>query len=89
MGIVDVVVLKTEVVEELCSRWSGRLEIPSFVKLCMMACLYDAGIEVEIEDVLVHGSVTKEDTREVMLIQFSTAIAHSFYAYPSAKQFKQ
>jgi hypothetical protein len=89
MGIVDVVVFETEVVEELCSRWSGRVEVPSFVELRMMACLYDAGIKVQIEDVLVRGGVTEEDTREVMSIQFSTAIARSFYAYPSAKQFKR
>jgi hypothetical protein len=89
MGIVNVLVLETEVVEELCSRWSGRLEVPSFVKLCMMACLYDAEIEVQIEDVLVRGGVTEEDTCGVMLIQFSTAIARSFYAYSSAEQFKR
>jgi hypothetical protein len=89
MGIVDILVLETEVVEELCSRWLGRLEVPSFVELCMMACLYNAGIEVQIKDVLVRGGVTEEDTREVMSIQFSTAIARLFYAYPSAEQFEQ
>jgi hypothetical protein len=57
MGIVDVVVFETEVVEELCSRWLGRLEVPSFVELHMMACLYNAGIEVQIEDILVRDGV--------------------------------
>ncbi len=61
-----------DVILEL-SRWgAGGLKIPHLLKLCMMTTLDDAGVKVKVDDVVVRGSVAKEDALEVVTAQFPT-----------------
>jgi len=60
------------VIQELSQRGACVLKIPCLVKLSMMATLDDAGVEVNVDDVVVRGSVAKEYALEVMTVQFPT-----------------
>jgi hypothetical protein len=51
----------------------------------MVTQLKDAGVEVKIHYVLVSGSVSKEDTSEVMMIKLALPGARPFNTNPSAK----
>jgi hypothetical protein len=43
-----------------------------------MTTLDDAGVKVQVDDVVVRGSVAKEYTLEVVAVQFPTANARHF-----------
>lgn len=51
------------------------LQVPSFVKLCMMATFYETRVQVEVEDVVIGGSEAEEDAGEIVVIQFPISVA--------------
>jgi len=68
------------VIQELCRGWAGVLKIPHLIELSMMATLDDAGVEIQVDDVVVRGSVAKEYALEVVTVQFPTPNARHFNA---------
>jgi hypothetical protein len=83
----SVIVLEAKVIKELRCRRACWLEVPSFVELCLVACFYNPRVQVQIDNVLVHCSVTKEDTHEFVTVEFAPSVAGAFHADTSSKQF--
>ncbi len=83
----SVIVLEAEVIKELSCRRACWLEVPSFVELRVVACFYNPQVQVQIDNVLVHCSVTKEDTHEFVTVEFALAVAGAFHADTSSEQF--
>ncbi len=83
----SVIVLEAEVIKELSCRRACWLEVPSFVELCVVACFYNPRVQVQIDNVLIHCSVTKEDTHEFVMVEFALAVAGAFHADTSSEQF--
>jgi hypothetical protein len=81
------IVLEAEVIQELSCRRACWLEVPSFVELRMVACFYNPRVQVQIDNVLVRCSVTKEDTREFVTVKFAPAVASAFHPDASSEQF--
>jgi hypothetical protein len=74
------------VIQELSRGGAGALKIPRLVKLCMMAVLDDAGVEIKVDDVVVRGRVDKEYALEVVTIQFPMPNARFFNADAGAEK---
>ncbi len=49
------------------------MKIPHLVKLSIVATFDDACVKVEVDNILIRGGVAKEDTFEVVVIEFSMA----------------
>ena len=44
----------------------------------MMACFDDAGVDVNVTDIVICSRETKEDSRKVVAVQFRTSVATMF-----------
>ena len=77
-GVAVILRFEAKVIQELCCRWSVRLEVPSFVKGGMVASFDRTGVKIDVAYVVVRCSVADEDPGEVMSIKFAAAIASSF-----------
>ena len=73
--------LQTHIVQELRRRWSGWLQVPSFVEGRVMASLDDAGSKVDVNDVLVGCGVAKKDAGEVVVVEFSPTVPRTLYTH--------
>ena len=62
------------------------MKVPRLIELSMMATLDDAGVEIQVDDVVVRGSVAKEYALEVVTVQFPTPNAQHFNADTGAKK---
>jgi hypothetical protein len=65
-----------------------RLEVPGFIKEGVMALFHNTCGEVEIQNILIQSRVPKEDTREIVLVKFPTAVATSFHTHLRPKHFQ-
>ena len=74
------------VIQELRRGGAGALKIPRLVKLSMMAALYNAGVKIKVDDVVVRGRVAKENALEVVTIPFPTPNARYFNADAGAEK---
>jgi hypothetical protein len=54
----------------------------------MVTCFYNAGGEVNIDDILVCGCVAKENPGEIVAIKFASVFARPFHTDAGAKEFK-
>ncbi len=54
----------------------------------MAAALYQACVDVNIENILISRGLANKNTTKVMLIKFSAAVVCAFEADPGAEQFK-
>ena len=54
----------------------------------MVAGLDNAGSGIQVGDVLVGSSVPKEDTSEVVAVEFALTMSWSFDADPGAEDFE-
>ena len=62
------------------------MKVPRLIKLSMMATLDNAGVEIQVDDVVVRGSVAKEYALEVLTVQFPMPNARHFNADTGAKE---
>ena len=62
------------------------LEVPGFVKSCMMACFCGAAVQVEVADVLVCRGIPKEEAREIVLIKLGPSNARPLYTDTRAEE---
>ena len=74
------------VIQELSRGGAGVLKVPRLIELSMMATLDDAGVEIQVDDVVVRGSVAKEYALEVMTVQFPTPNTRHFNADAEAEK---
>ena len=81
------VVLKPQVVKELSGRRTGWLEVPCFIKCCVMANLDHPRLSVQVYDVLVSGGIAQKDACVVMPVQLAAAVARLLDAYPRPEYF--
>ena len=61
------------------------MQIPCFIKYCVMSRLYDSCVDVNIPNIAVCGGETQEDSGEIMTIQLCMAIATAFDRSAGAK----
>jgi hypothetical protein len=62
------------------------LQVPSFVKLSVVAAFYDACGEVKVDNILIGGGVSQKDPFEVVAIKFSPLYARYFHADARAEE---
>ncbi len=61
------------------------LEIPCFIKLCMVTAFDQSRVQIYIDDVLIRGGISDEDSGEVIAIQLAAPITSPFDAHPRDK----
>jgi hypothetical protein len=61
------------------------LEIPCFIKDSMVTRCYNAGVKVEVGNVLISSSIAQENACEVVAIEFDLASPSAFHAYTRSK----
>ena len=77
-----IVSLEAKIIQKLSSRRACRLKVLCLIECCMMALLNNAQIQIQVDNVLISSCVPKEDTGEVMAVQFGTPIPRTFDTYP-------
>ncbi len=80
--------LQAKVIEKLCGWWASCLEVPGLIKDGVVARFYDAGRQVEVDDVLCRSSVPKEVPCEIVAVKFAPSDARLFDANARAERFK-
>ena len=51
----------------------------------MMACFLDTGVDVDVSDVITCSCEAKEDTSEIVAVEFCTPVATALNTDPRAK----
>ncbi len=64
------IIFQAKSIKEFGSWRVSVLEVPGFVKSCMMTCFRVSAVEVEIADILVGGGIPEEEASEVLLVKF-------------------
>jgi hypothetical protein len=62
----------------LGSWWTVILEVPGLIELCVVAAFHQPGIHIKINDIVIGCREAKENTREVVAIEFAAPVAASF-----------
>ncbi len=63
----------------------SRLQVPSLIKLCVVAGFNNSGGKIKVCDILISCSVTQKYTSEVIMIKLSLTLATPTYADLGAK----
>ncbi len=64
------------------------MEIPGFIKDSMVTKFYNAGVKVEVGNVLISRGISQENACEVVVVKFALARASAFHAYMRTKGLK-
>jgi hypothetical protein len=83
--VIVVLWFEAKVVQELGSWGSVRLEVPGFIKGGVVASFDGTGVEIDVYNVVIHRSVSDEDSGKVMSIEFTAAVASPFDTHTGPK----
>ena len=64
------------------------MEVPCLVKLGMVAAFDQAGVEIEVKDVLIGRGIAEEDSAKVVAVQLAATVTRAFNADSGPKQFE-
>jgi hypothetical protein len=82
------VIFESKLIKELGHWWPGILEVPCLVEGGMVAGFCVATVKVKVAIVLVCRYVTKEQSGEVVFVQFGASIPCLLDAYMRTKEFE-
>ncbi len=64
------------------------LQVPSFVKLRVVAAFHKTGFQIKVVDIVIGRSKSKEDASEVVAFKLSASVTTTLDTHPRAKHFQ-
>jgi hypothetical protein len=64
------------------------LQVPSFVKICMVAAFHKTGFQVEVADIVIGRSKSEEDASEIVEMKLSAPVTTMLDTHPRAEHFQ-
>ncbi len=64
------------------------LEVPSLVKLSMVAAFDQSRVEIKVKYVLISRCIAKEDSPKVVAVKLASTVTRAFHADSGPEQFE-
>ena len=64
------------------------MEVPSLVKLSMVAAFDQARVEIKVKYVLISRCIAKEDSPKVVAVKLASTVTRAFHADSGPEQFE-